>query len=314
MKMRNAFVRKLTELVSNNKDIYLLTGDLGFSVFDDFKEKFPENYINVGLSESNMVGMAAGMAMEGMQVFIYSIIPFITFRVLEHIRNDICEQNLPVKIVGVGEGITYATEGPTHHSIEDIGVMASLPNITVLSPGDPIEVEKLVEQTLNLNSPVYIRLGRSGEEIINNQDNDIKIGKGNIIKEGNDIAIISTGNMLSTAVKVSEIVEKYDIKSTVISMHTIKPLDEGLLKIITNKIKDIFVLEEHISSAGLGSRIAYFLNKENISTNVHFFGFPDEFIKINGKQEFLRKIYGLDANSIAQKIIMKLRGEKSYER
>ena len=162
MKMRNAFVRKLTELVSNNKDIYLLTGDLGFSVFDDFKERFPENYINVGLSESNMVGMAAGMAMEGMQVFIYSIIPFITFRVLEHIRNDICEQNLPVKIVGVGEGITYATEGPTHHSIEDIGVMASLPNITVLSPGDPIEVEKLVEQTLNLNSPVYIRLGRSG--------------------------------------------------------------------------------------------------------------------------------------------------------
>ncbi|MGC8694749.1 MAG: transketolase family protein [Candidatus Micrarchaeia archaeon] len=308
--MRKAFVRKLTELVSKNRDVYLLTGDLGFSVFDEFKEKFPDNYINVGLSEANMVGMAAGMAIESKQVFVYSIIPFVTFRVLEQIRNDLCEQNLPVKIVGVGEGLTYATEGPTHHAIDDIGVMTSLPNITVLSPSDPIEVYTLTEQSIDLASPVYMRLGRSGEEIINNINANIKIGKGNIIKDGKDIAIISTGNMVYNAIKVSEIIEKYGIKATVVSMHTIKPLDEDLLKKIGNEFNNVFVLEEHILSSGLGSKIAFFLSKEHIFTNLYFLGLPDEFVKINGKQEFLRKLYGLDINAIAQKIIITLKRGK----
>ena len=137
--MRKSFVKKITELVQRNKNIYLLTGDLGFSVFDEFKIRFPDNYINVGISEANMIGMAAGMAMCGKQVFVYSIIPFITFRCLEQIRNDLCLQNLPVKIIGVGEGLSYGTSGPTHHSIEDIGVMSSLPNLVIISPGDPLE-------------------------------------------------------------------------------------------------------------------------------------------------------------------------------
>ena len=301
--MRNAFVKKLEEMISKNKNIYLLTGDLGFSVFDRLKEEYPDNYINVGLSEANMVGMAAGMAMEGKVVFIYSIIPFITYRVLEHIRNDICEQNLPVKIVGVGEGITYGTEGPTHHAIEDIGVMASLPNLVLLSPGDPIEVEKLTEQTLYLNSPVYLRLGRSGEKIVNSPDKDIKIGKGNVIRNGNDLAIIVTGNMLPVAFEASEILFNYGLDSTLVSMHTIKPLDETLLKFLGKKFKNIFIIEEHISSSGLAQRISYFFMRENINVKVYFFGFPDEFIKINGKQEFLRQQYGLDSKSISDRII-----------
>ena len=180
--MRKAFVNKLTELVSKNKNIYLLTGDLGFSVFDDFRNIFPENFVNMGLSEANMIGVASGMAMNGKYVFVYSIIPFITFRVLEQIRNDICLQNLPVKIIGVGEGLTYGTSGPTHHAIEDIGIMSSLPNMIVLSPGDPVEVEKLVEESINLKSPCYIRLGKNGEPAFNSPNTKIEIGKGNILK------------------------------------------------------------------------------------------------------------------------------------
>jgi transketolase len=301
--MRNVFVRKLTELVSKNKDIYLLTGDLGFSVFDEFKEKFPDNYINMGISEANMIGVAAGMAMRGKKVFVYSIIPFVTFRVLEQIRNDLCLQNLPVKIVGVGVGLTYGTSGPTHHSIEDIGVMSSLPNLTVISPGDPIEVEKLVEQTLNLESPCYIRLGKSGEENVNLPDVNLRIGKGNIIKNGKDIALILNGNMLSVAMKVSYDLEKEGISSMVISLHTIKPLDEILLKEVAYKVKQLFIIEEQILSCGLGSRIAFFYSQENINVKISYIGLPDDFVKLIGKQDFLRTKFGLDSVSIKNKIL-----------
>jgi transketolase len=305
--MRKAFIRKLTELVSKNKNIYLLTGDLGFSVFDEFKEKFSDNYINVGLSEANMIGVAAGMTMCDKQVFVYSIIPFITFRCLEQIRNDLCLQNLPVKIIGVGEGLSYGTSGPTHHSIEDIGVMSSLPNLIVISPGDPVEVEKIVEQSLDLNSPCYIRLGKSGEEDVNSSEVDLRIGKGNIIKKGKDVAILSTGNMLSTAVKVSNALEEEGINSMVVSLHTIKPLDEILLKDISTYIKHIFILEEHISSCGLSSRIAFFYFRENIKVDLTCIGLPDNFVTLVGNQEFLRETYGLDVKSIKDRIMSKLR-------
>jgi transketolase len=305
--MRKAFVKKLNELVLKDKNIYLLTGDLGFSVFDEFKEKFPDNYINIGLSEANMIGVAAGMAMCSKQVFVYSIIPFVTFRCLEQIRNDLCLQNLPVKIIGVGEGLSYGTSGPTHHSIEDIGVMSSLHNLIVISPGDPVEVEKIVEQSLYLNSPCYIRLGKSGEEDVNSSEVDLRIGKGNIIKKGKDVAILSTGNMLSTAVKVSNALEEEGINSMVVSLHTIKPLDEILLKDISTYIKHIFILEEHISSCGLSSSIAFFYFRENIKVDLTCIGLPDNFVTLVGNQEFLRETYGLDVKSIKDRIMSKLR-------
>jgi len=305
--MRRAFIRKLTDLVLKNRNIYLLTGDLGFSVFDEFKEKFPDNYINMGVSEANMIGVAAGMAMNSKIVFVYSIIPFITFRCLEQIRNDLCLQNLPVKIIGVGEGLSYGTSGPTHHAIEDIGVMSSLPNLVVISPGDPIEVEKIIEQSLELNSPCYIRLGKSGEQNINSPEVNLEIGKGNVIKKGKDIAILSTGNMLSIAVEVSNALEEEGVDSMVVSLHTIKPLDEDLLRDISTYIKYIFILEEHITSCGLGGRIAFFYSKENIKVDLTFIGLPDDFVTLVGNQEFLRKTYELDVKSIKSKIMLKIK-------
>ncbi len=301
--MRKAFVKKLAELVSADKDVYLLTGDLGFSIFDEFKVKYHDKFINVGVSEANMIGMAAGMAMRGKKVFVYSIIPFITFRVLEQIRNDLCLQSLPVKIIGVGEGLTYGTSGPTHHSIEDIGVMSSLSNLVVLSPGDPIEVERLFELSLELDTPCYIRLGKSGEEIVNSPDVNLKIGKGNIIRDGKDIVILSTGNMLTTSVKISDDLNTEGISSMVISLHTIKPLDENLLEEVAIKFKNIFIIEEHISSCGLGNRISFFYSQKNINVRITHIGLPDDFVKLIGNQDFLRAKYGLDAKSIKNKII-----------
>ncbi len=302
--MRKASVKKLTELASYDENIYLLTGDLGFSVFDDFRQRFPNNFINMGLSEASMIGVAAGMAMEGKRVFVYSIIPFVTFRVLEQIRNDICLQNLPVKIIGVGEGLTYGTSGPTHHAIEDIGVMSSLPNMVVLSPGDSIEAEKLVEESINLNSPCYIRLGKNSESVVNLPDSEIKIGVGNVVKGGEDLTIITTGNMLSTCFNVSKSLESEGINAMVVSLHTIKPLDEQLLDTLAQKVKHVFVVEEHISSCGLGSRIAYYYVNRNSNVNMKCIGLPDSFISAYGKQEFLRMKYGLDEDSLKREILM----------
>jgi len=301
--MRRAFVNKLTELVSNDKNIYLLTGDLGFSVFDDFRQRFPSNFINMGLSEANMIGVAAGMAMEGKCVFVYSIIPFVTFRVLEQIRNDICLQRLPVKIVGVGEGLTYGPSGPTHHAIEDIGVMSSLPNMVVLSPGDPVEVEKIVGESVHLSSPCYIRLGKNGEPVVNLSNSEIKIGVGNVVKDGNDLAIITTGNMLSSCVNVANSLEGKGISAMVVSLHTIKPLDGKLLDTIAQKFEDIFVVEEHISSCGLGSKVAYYYADKNNNVNLKFIGLPDNFVDTYGEQEFLRMKYGLDESGVERKIL-----------
>ena len=159
--MRKAFIKKLIELARKDSDIYLLTGDLGFSVLESFQREFPERFINIGISEQAMIGVAAGLAMMGKKVFVYSILPFVTMRCFEQVRVDLCYQNLPVRLVGVGAGLNYGTAGATHHAIEDISVMRSLPNLSVLSPGSCKEVEALLDQANELKGPAYFRLSKS---------------------------------------------------------------------------------------------------------------------------------------------------------
>jgi len=302
--MRKAFVETLTQLVKKDKDIYLFTGDLGFSVFDEFKEMFPDNYLNVGLSESNMIGMAAGMALRDKQVFVYSIVPFIIYRALEQIRNDLCYQELPVKIVGVGEGLSYGVAGTTHHALEDIAIMTALPNMTVIAPGDPLEVKYAVKESLNLKGPCYIRLGKTGESLLYKQNSiPFKIGKAITVKEGEDIFLIATGNMLETALEVSKILERENISSEVVSMHTIKPIDENAIIKSAKNVKMIVSIEEHSIMGGLGSKIADVLVKNSIDTKLVKFGLPDNFIHIVGSRDYLREHYGLLPNQIAKKII-----------
>lgn len=301
--MRKAFVRKLTQLAKKNKNVYLLTGDVGFLVFDEFKETFPDNYLNVGLSEANMIGMAAGLALTGKQVFVYSMVPFVTLRCLEQIRNDLCYQRLPVKIIGVGEGLSYGIAGTTHHALEDIALMSALPEMTVIAPGDPIEVENIIEKSLELKGPCYIRLGKTGEPVLHKEKPLFEIGKAIVLKNGKDITLITTGNMLETGLKVSDILKKANIECKVISMHTIKPIDREIIVECANDTNTIVSLEEHSEKGGLGSRIAEIITQYGLKVKFLKLALPDAFIHIVGSQTYLRKVYGLVPDQITKRIL-----------
>lgn len=304
--MRSAFVNTLTKLAKHDKNIWLITGDLGFSVLEDFEQKFPKQYLNIGVAEQNMVGVSAGLAMSGKTVFAYSITPFITLRCLEQIRNDVCLQNTNVKLVGIGAGFSYGQLGPTHHSIEDIAVTRALPNMTVICPGDPWEVEEATKAIAKTRTPAYLRIGKKGEPIINSGKSKFTIGRGIVISEGKDLTLVSTGNMLETAVSVGDQLSKKGLRARVVSMHTVKPLDKELLMESLRKTKAVFTLEEHSVIGGLGSAVAEVVAASDRKILFHSFGVDDKFTKMAGSQEYLRKVNGLSAGQICEKILQTL--------
>lgn len=302
--MRNAFINKLSELANKHDDVYLITADTGFHVFDKFKETFPDRYLNVGISESCMIGIAAGLALSGKKVFVYAIVPFVTMRCFEQIRMDLCYQKLPVKLVGVGQGFTYGSAGASHQSIEDIAVMNCLPNMKVVCPGDPVEVELAMDAVFSSDGPVYLRLGKSGEKVIHTQrPASFEIGKGIRLCAGGQIAIISTGNMLETAADVHKILKGKKIDAELISMHTVKPMDEELIIEISNRCNAIFTLEEHSVIGGLGSRVADIIAEKRLKVILIKFGVPDRYIDAVGDQSYLRDYYGLTAEKISESIL-----------
>lgn len=301
--MRIAFIEALTKLAAGNKNIYLLTGDLGFSFLEDFAQRFPKQYLNCGVSEQNMVGMSAGLALSGKIVFAYSIVPFITLRCLEQIRNDVCMQNANVKLIGVGEGFTYGQLGPTHHSIEDLAVMRSLPNMTVVAPGDPWEAKKATEFASKIKTPVYIRIGKKGEKVIHSKDDQFSLGRGIVMRDGGDLCIAATGNMLESALDVAELLQEKSLKTRVISMHTVKPLDKKLIMESAKKCNSVFTLEEHSVIGGLGSAVSSLLAQSSLSVKFKAFGVQDKFTKMAGTQEYLRKVNGLSTGQIAAGIL-----------
>jgi len=304
--VRIAFVNTLQELAEKNKNIMLLTGDLGYSVFERYIKLFPKQFINMGVSEQNMTGVAAGLAIENKIPFIYSIVPFVTMRNFEQIRNDICYQNLNVKIIGVGAGFSYGSYGHTHHGLEDIGILRILANLTIICPGDPIETELAVKKAIEIKGPVYIRLGRAGEAIVHDKRPKFSVGKGLIIKEGKDITIVATGTMLHTGLEVSKELKNKGISVRLISMHTIKPFDSEAIIDSAKKTKAIFSLEEHSIIGGLGSAVSEVLAENNINTVFKRLGVSDRFTKEIGDQEYMRKVNGLSIGSIVEVILKSL--------
>lgn len=301
--MRTAFVKRLEEIAKGDADLMLLTGDLGFSVFEDFMQKFPKQYLNMGVSEQNMIGVAAGMALSGKTVFAYSIIPFITLRCLEQVRNDVCMQNANVKLIGVGSGFSYGQLGPTHHSIEDIAVMRVLPNMTVVCPGDPWEVEEATRAIYKIRGPAYLRIGKKGEPHLLGKETKFTLGRGIVMRNGDDLTVIACGNMLETALTVAEGLDSKDISVRVISMHTIKPLDKGLIVESAKKTKAIFTLEEHSVIGGLGSAVSEVLAESGFLKKFHRFGVLDKFTKMAGEQNYLQEVNGLSTEKIIKKIV-----------
>lgn len=304
--MRSAFISTLTELAKRNKDIFLLTADLGFSVLENFKDEFSGRFYNVGVAEANMAGIAAGLALSGKTVFIYSIVPFATMRCFEQIRNDICYQDLNVRIVGVGGGFSYGSAGMTHYAFEDISLMRSLFNMTVICPGDPLETRLAVKESLRRKGPIYIRIGKGGDALVHTVIEDFKIGSGITIYTGRDLTIIATGNMLNIAKQVSDRLREENLSVRFISMHTIKPIDRNLIINAASQTKAIFTLEEHSIIGGLGSAVAEVLAEQKNKVKFMRFGLLDKAPKEVGSHDYLRQRYGLDTGSITRNILKKL--------
>lgn len=303
--MRIAFLNKLTELMEQDDSIHVLVADTGFHVFDEFQNRFSDRYLNAGISEASMIGMASGLALSGKKVFVYGIVPFVTMRCFEQIRVDLCYPELPVTIVGVGGGLTYGPAGMTHHSIEDIAVMNCLPNMTVICPGDPIETQQAVEAVMSLEGPCYLRLGKTGEKVVHSKhQKSFAIGKGLRLRKGSDVAIIATGNMLATAVDTCDILEGDGIRPELVSMHTIKPIDKELIIELARRCRLIATVEEHSIIGGLGSVAAGVLTEEGLNTKVLLkkFAISDEYAHKAGSQDYLRRQYGLTAETIADEV------------
>lgn len=254
--MRTAYLDTLYELAANDKRVYALISDNGAIVYDKYRKDLSTQYLNLGISESNMLGMAAGMASCGKIPFAYTIGAFLAYRAFEFIRNDICLQKQNVKIVGTGAGEVYSALGPTHHSTEDLGGLRGLPNLVILCPASPMEVKKATAAAYEHDGPVYLRLGTNKEPEIYRKDYLFEIGKGIKIREGKDVTLISTGSMVKDALEVADLLQKENIHARVINMHTIKPIDcEAIIQAIEETGK-IVTIEDHNIIGGLGSAVA----------------------------------------------------------
>ena len=301
--MRVAFFKAIEHKARSHDNIYLLTGDLGFKLFDDFRAKHPERFFDVGVAESNMSGIAAGLSLSGKNVYCYSIIPFLIMRAYEHIRNDIAYQNLNVKLIGAGGGFTYGLEGFTHYGLEDLAIMRMLPNMSVVVPADPIEASALAEASVEHEGPVYIRLGRTGEPSIHTKPVEFKIGQHIMLNEGKDVAIFATGNMVYISKFVIEKLKQDGIKTTLINMHTIKPLDKDIIQQVASTHNAIFTVEEHYVHGGLGSAVGEVLIESGYKGRFERMGIPEKLEKYIGKADFLRSKYGLSEEGIYERIL-----------
>ncbi len=304
--MRNAFANEVTELAKNDKRIVLLSGDIGNKLFDDFKKVDSDRFYNCGVAEANMMGVAAGMALSGFRPVIYTITPFTTTRCFEQIRVDVCYHQAPVIIVGTGSGLSYAELGPTHHSLEDLAILRTLPGLSVLAPCDAVEMRLALRAALQQNNPVYIRIGKKGEPVIHTTLPHFEIGKSITVRQGNHVVLLTAGTMMPEALKAADLLEGKGISTEVVSMHSIKPLDGAYLSLAAKRFECIVTIEEHGLIGGLGSAVSEWYIRNNIHAAQINFGTPDEFMHEIGSQDYAREKYGLTAENIAANIVVRL--------
>lgn len=296
--MRNHLINKITELAEEDKNIILITGDLGFGVLDSFQKKYPKRFINAGIAEQNMAAVAAGLALEGNTVFIYSIGNFPTLRCIEQIRNDICYHNANVKILAVGSGFAYGTLGMTHHATEDLAIMRALPNMKVFTPCDSISAEAVAQEICKINGPSYVRLERGGEPVIFNNKEHFTVGELKKLRSGDDIAVITIGTVVNEALKAADILQSQNKNISVYSVYSLKPIGKKQILKIAEKHKYIITVEEHQITGGLGSSISEIIAENNVDVKIIRLGLNDEFTSVVGNQEYLREIYRIDYKTI----------------
>lgn len=305
--MRKMCLETVYELAKKNKKVIFLGSDLGPGVLDQFKKKIPERFFMEGVCEQGIIGVSAGLALEGFIPYVNTIATFITRRCFEQVAVDLCLHNLPVRLIGNGGGLVYAPLGPTHQAIEDISIMRTLPNMSIISPCDAVEMQTLMRQTLNYKKPLYIRLARGGDKIITKNNEKIKIGKGILKIVPKEHLFITTGITTQIAIEAAlEINKKRNIKCGVLHLNTIKPLDKGILLKLVSKVKKIVTVEENILAGGFGSSILELVSDycpENLH-KISRIGLEDKFVDKYGTQDQLLKYNNISKTNLL-KIMMK---------
>lgn len=301
--MRDTFVKTLLEIAKKDKNVYIVTGDLGFGVLKPFWEQLPDQIINAGIAEQNMTSVAAGLALQGKTVYTYSIGNFPTLRCIEQIRNDCAYHDANVKVVCVGGGFVYGSLGMSHHATEDIAVMRALPDVTVMAPGDLVEAECATRAIYQQKGTCYLRLGRGGEKRIHDKLEKFEIGKAIEINKGSNVAVFSTGAIFDEVFDACENLKSQAIKPTVYTFPTVKPIDVQTITECAKTHKTIITVEEHNLSGGFGSAVAEVLAElDGEKAKLVRVGLSDKYSCIVGSQKYLRKQYSIDAKTVEQKI------------
>ena len=303
----DVFSSTLQDLAQNDRDIIVVTSDSrGSGKLAPFGQKFPAQHIEVGIAEQNLVGVAAGLASCGKKVFAVSPACFLTARALEQIKNDVAYSDNPVKVIGISAGVSYGALGSTHHSLHDFAALRAINNIIVVAPADNFETEKAIQLAAITDHPLYIRFGKKAMPLLKEVNNDaFEFGKGRIITEGGDVAIIATGETVYPALQAAKKLQEQNIAVTVVSMHTVKPLDTSLLTDLANKCKAVVTVEEHSVYGGLGEACASYLMQHKIFKPFKIIGIPDEYT-VTGSQQDIFNHYGISEEGITKEVMQLL--------
>ena len=302
--MRDAFVRALMREAAADPRLTLITGDLGFGVLKPFWETYPDQFVNAGIAEQGMTGLAAGLARTGRTVLTYSIGNFPTLRCIEQIRNDCAYHDANVKIVCVGGGFVYGSLGMSHHATEDMAVLRALPGVTVFTPGDPAEVEAVVPVMLRTPGTCYLRLGRGGEPMLHDGPvTDWTLPRALTLRQGTDVALLSAGGILTQTVSAARLLQEQGVSAEVVSFPCIKPIDREKLIELAGRFHHLVTVEEHNIVGGFGSAVCEVIAETGLNCRVHRVGMEDVYSCIVGTQQYLRGQYRMDDQAICERTL-----------
>ena len=308
--MRDAFTRALMREAAKDPKLTLVTGDLGFGVLKPFWETYPDQFINAGIAEQAMTGLAAGLARTGRTVLTYSIGNFPTLRCIAQIRNDCAYHDANVKVVCVGGGFVYGSLGMSHHATEDMAILRALPGVTVFTPGDPHEVEAIVPIMLKTPGTCYLRLGRGGEPYLHEGPlTDWQIPKALTMRQGSDVALLSAGGIMTQTLGAAELLKEQGVSAEVVSFPCIKPIDTEKIAELAARFRHIVTVEEHSVVGGFGSAVSEVLAELGAPCKLHRIGMPDVYSCIVGTQQYLRGEYQMDDKAICRRTLEWLGGQ-----
>lgn len=299
---QEVFSETIQELAATDRDIIVVTSDSrGSGKLVSFGQKYPEQIVEVGIAEQNLVGVAAGLASAGKKTFAVSPASFLTARPLEQIKNDVAYSDNPVTLVGISAGVSYGALGSTHHSLHDFAALRAINNLIIIAPADNFETEQAVRHAAVSEKPVYLRLGKKSMPFLNESKQSFEFGKGRVVREGADLAIIASGETVYPAFEAAEALEEMEgVKATVVSMHTIKPLDTSLLDELSADGRPIITIEEHMVNGGLGESCASYLFQNGARNPFYIMGIPDEYM-VSGSQAEIFNHYGISRDGIMAK-------------